>query len=182
MTHRWSPRPIALPTGRTGVRVVALALVVALTAVACNASGASPTPTPEPTAEVGSPIVGTPGASAAVPAATTGRTSTGWGEIWDAVPGAFPLPAGASAADLADGPFSGTYTTSSAAAPTADAIAAGLRAGGYGAVDAGSPAENGSVTIDAAGSAAACRVRVSVRPLGGLTAIEILYGSGCPAP
>jgi hypothetical protein len=184
MTHRRVPRRIALASASTGARAAALACAVVLAAAACTASGASPSPAPEATAVVALPVVATPGASAAAPPtnAAAGRTTTGWGEIWDAVPATFPLPAGVSAADLPDGPFSGTFTASAAAAATASAIADGLRAGGYPTVDAGAPAEDGSVTIDASGSAAGCRVQVSVRPLGGLTAIEILYGSGCPVP
>ena len=184
MTHRRVPRRIALASASTGARAAALACAVVLAAAACAAPGASPSPTPEPTAVVALPVVGTPGASAAAPStnAAAGKTTTGWGEIWDAVPATFPLPAGVSAADLPDGPFSGTYTASAAAAAAAAAIADGMRAGGYLTVDAGSPAENGSVTIDATGSAAGCRVQVTVKPLGGLTAIEILYGSACPAP
>ena len=103
-----------------------------------------------------------------------------WGEIWDALPASFPLPAGASPADLPEGPFSGTYTTSAAAAATADAIVSGLAARGYRPVDRSGPTEAGGVTIDATGSAAGCRVRVNVVPLGGLTAIEVLYGTACP--
>jgi hypothetical protein len=181
MTHR-APARNGRPSTSAGIRAAVVACAMALAVAGCTASSASPSPTPEPTVVVSSPVVGTPRPSSAAPSAAIGRTATAWGEIWDAVPAAFPVPAGASTADLPDGPFSGTYTTSTAAAATASAIADGLRAGGYPTVDAGSSAEDGSVTIDAMGSAAGCRVQVSVRPLGGLTAIEILYGSGCPAP
>jgi len=188
MTRRPTPpisRLARSSSACAGLRAATIACAVALGVAACSASGASPSPTPEPTAVVASPAVGTPGVSGATPsgtAAATGRSATAWGEIWDALPAAFPLPAGASHADLSDGPFSGTYTVAAAAAATASGIADGLRGGGYPTVNAGSPAEDGSVTIDATGSAAGCRVQVSVRPLGGLTAIEILYGSACPAP
>ena len=185
MTDRWTAC-IARRSACVGIQAATIACAVALGVAACSASGASPSPTLEPTAAIASPAVATPGrsaaASSAAPSASASRTTTGWGEIWDAVPATFPVPAGASAADLPDGPFSGTYTTAAKAAATASAIADGLGAGGYPTVDAGSPAEDGSVTIDATGSAAACRVQVTVRPLGGLTAIEILYGSACPAP
>jgi hypothetical protein len=185
MTHR----RIARPSVRVGVRAATFACAVALSVAACSATGASPSPTPEPTAAVAPPIVATPGASsgsalasAATASAPAGRTTTAWGEIWDAIPAAFPLPSGSSQADLPDGPLSGAYSTPAAIADTATAIADGLRAGGYRTVNAGTPAEDGSVTIDAVGSAAGCRVQVTVLPLGGLTAIEVLYGSACPAP
>jgi hypothetical protein len=185
MTHRWTAK-IARPSACAGIRAATIACTVALAAAACTASGASPSPTPEPTAAIASPAIATPGASvapsSAAPSTPASRTATAWGEIWDAVPAAFPVPAGASAADLPDGPFSGTFTTAAPVAATASAIADGLRVGGYLTVNAGSPAEDGSVTIDATGAAAGCRVQVTVKPLGGLTAIEVLYGSGCPAP
>jgi len=183
---RWTAS-IACTWGCAALRAATIACVVALGVAACSASGASPSPTPEPTAVIASPAVATPGPSgaasaSATPSASASRTATAWGEIWDAVPAAFLLPAGASAADLPDGPFSGTFTTAAPAAATASAIADGLRAGDYPTVNAGSPAEDGSVTVDATGTAAGCRVQVTVKPLGGLTAIEVLYGSACPAP
>ncbi len=165
------------PRGPIGVATTAVLAI--LVATACTAGGASPSPTPEPTAELGSPVVGTPAGSGA-PSEAPGRTTTDWGVIWDAVPASFPLPSGVAPADLPDGPVSGTYTTSTAASATADAIATGLRAGGYSTVVVSGPTEAGEVTIDAVGSDAGCRIRATVRPLGGLTAIVVLYGSGCP--
>ncbi len=186
MTHRSAAGPGSARAGRAAggggaaVRTAVLATLIALAVAACTATGASPSPTVEPTAELASPLVATPGGSPAAPSGTPGRTTTAWGEIWDALPASFPLPAGASPADLPEGPFSGTYTTSAAAAATADAIVSGLAARGYRPVDRSGPTEAGGVTIDATGSAAGCRVRVNVVPLGGLTAIEVLYGTACP--
>ena len=151
----------------------------------CMAGGASPSPTVEPTAVIASPVVATPasggsGAPSGAPAAAPTRTTTEWGEIWDAVPSSFPVPPDATRADLPDGPFSGTYTTATASAAVTDAMATALRGGGYSTVTVTGPMEGGAVTIEADGAAAGCRVRATVRPLGALTAIEILYGSACP--
>ncbi|MEI8333798.1 MAG: hypothetical protein WCH74_08080 [Chloroflexota bacterium] len=166
-----------------GQILVAAASLLAL--AGCVGGGASPSPTVEPTAVIASPLVATPvagGSSApsATPAATPARTTTDWGEIWDALPPAFPVPPDAQPADLAEGPFSGTYTTATASAAVADAMATALRGGGYSAVTVTGPMEGGTVTIEATGAGAGCRVRATVRPLGGLTAIEVLYGSACP--
>jgi len=173
---RWGmgrcPRPIAV------VAAMALATLVG----GCVGSGSSPSSTAEPTAVVGSPAVATPagGGSNAAPGGTPTRTTTEWGEIWDAVPPSFPLPSDAKPAELPDGPFSGSYTTSIASATVADAMATTLRGGGYGTVTVTGPMEAGAMTIDATGAEAGCRVRATVRALGALTAIEILYGSACP--
>lgn len=158
---------------------LALASAAILAVAACTADGASPSPTPEPTAELGTPVVATPAGSGA-PAATPGRTMTAWGEIWDAVPASFPLPADASPGELPGEAASGAFSTSTSVASAAETVAAGLRADGYSKVDVGTPAEDGAVTIDSVGSDPRCRVRATVRPLGGLTAIVVLYGSGCP--
>ena len=65
-----------------------------------------------------------------------------------------------------------------------DAVAEQARAGllqaGYSIEALSGPAEDGSTAIDATGADPACRVRVTVRPFGGLTLVTILYGAGCP--
>ncbi len=162
-----------------------LVAAVSVALAGCAVGGASPSPTVEPTAVIASPVVATPaqggsGAPSDAPAATPTRTTTEWGEIWDAVPSSFPVPSDATPADLPDGPFSGTYTTSTTSAQVADTMATALRGGGYSTVAVTGPMEGGAVTIEADGTAAGCRVRATVRPLGALTAIEILYGSACP--
>jgi len=178
--------PRAASRGRRaswGPILVAAASVLVL--AGCTAGGASPSPTVEPTAVIASPVVATPaqggsGAPSGAPAATPTRTTTEWGEIWDAVPASFPVPSDATRADLPAGPFSGTYTTATASAAVTDAMATALRGGGYSTVTVTGPMEGGAVTIEADGAAAGCRVQATVRPLGALTAIEILYGSACP--
>ncbi len=168
-----------------GAVVAGLVLVTALSAVTgCSAPAASPSPTAVPTSVIASPAISSPTAggtpvATSGPSASAGTTSTDWGEIRDAVPAGFPLPPGAEPADLPDGPFSGTYTTSTPAAGAADAVRAGLIAAGYTNVGS-SGTETGEIAIDATGAVAGCRVRVTVRPLGALTAVEVLYGAACP--
>jgi hypothetical protein len=161
-----------------------LTMAVALAGAGCAAAGTSPTPTAVPTSVVGSPAVSSvaPSApSAPTPASpSAGTTQTDWGEIRDALPAAFPLPPGAEPSDLPDGPYSGAFTTTTPAAGVATAVEAGLRDAGWTGVTVSGPTEAGEVTIDATGATAGCRARVSVRPLGGLAAIVVLYGAACP--
>jgi hypothetical protein len=172
---------------RRDSRVLVVGAVLSAVAAAiagCAAAGTSPSPTAVATSVVGSPAVSsvapsTPSASTpATPSA--GTTQTDWGEIRDALPVAFPLPPGAEPADLPEGPNSGAFTTETPAAGAATAVEAGLRDAGWADVTASGPTEAGEVTIEASGAAAGCRVRVSVRPFGGLTAIVVLYGASCP--
>jgi hypothetical protein len=107
-------------------------------------------------------------------------TITDWGTIRDAVPAGFPLPPGAEPADLPEGPYSGAFTVATPAAAAATGLEAALRDAGWTDVTASGPTEAGEVTIDATGSPDGCRARVSVRPLGGLTAVVVLYGAACP--
>ena len=164
--------------------VGAVLLAVAAAIAGCTAAGTSPSPTAVATSVVGSPAVSSVAPSA--PSASTpatppaGTTQTDWGEIRDALPVAFPLPPGAEPADLPEGPYSGAFTMTTPAAGAATAVEAGLRDAGWTDVTISGPTEAGEVTIDATGATAGCRARVSVRPLGGLTAIVVLYGAACP--
>jgi hypothetical protein len=169
-------------TGR--LRASGLLLAAAVAVAGCTGAGATPSPTAVPTSVVGPPAVSTAAPTsppASVPASpSAGTTQTDWGEIRDALPAGFPLPPGAEPSDLAEGPYSGAFTTTTPAAGAAAAIEAGLRDAGWIDVNSSGPTEAGEVTIDAIGAAAGCRARVSVRPLGGLTAIVVLYGAACP--
>jgi hypothetical protein len=162
----------------------AVPLAVAAAFAGCAAAGTSSSPTAVPTSVVGSPAVSSvaPDApSASTPASpSAGTTQTDWGEIRDALPAAFPLPPGAEPSDLPEGPYSGAFTTTTPAAGAATAVEAGLRDAGWTDVTISGPTEAGEVTIDGTGAAAGCRARVSIRPLGGLTAIVVLYGAACP--
>ncbi len=172
-------------------RVAWCVLVAASAAVlaGCVSVGSSASPTPVVSSGLASPAASTPGASAAAsapasagPGASSGAvTITDWGTIHDAVPAGFPLPPGAEPADLPEGPYSGAFTVGTSAADAAATVESGLRDAGWTDVTASGPTEAGEITIDAAtGSSAGCRARVSVRPLGGLTAVVVLYGAACP--
>jgi hypothetical protein len=175
-----------LPRGRTLTPI--LPTIAATLLVAACTAAATPAPTAPPTGAIATPVVATPAPASLGPAASvapspspTGTTSTDFGAIRDAVPPSFPLPPDLQPADLPDGAFSGTYSTPTASGAVATAIAAGLQAEGWTAVTTSGPTEAGEVTIDATGTAAGCRSRVTVGPLGGLTMVKVLYGATCPA-
>jgi hypothetical protein len=166
------------------LRATGLLLAAAVAVAGCTGAGATASPTATPTGAVASPVA-SPAAPTALPASvpaspSAGTTQTDWGVIRDALPAGFPLPPGAEPSDLPEGPYSGAFTTTTPAAGAATAIEAGLRDAGWIDVSSSGPTEAGEVTIDATGAAAGCRARVSVRPLGGLTAIVVLYGASCP--
>ena len=175
-----------LPRRRTPAPIIAAA-AAALVLAACTAA-ATPAPTVPPTGAISTPVVATPAPASLGPAASiapspsaAGTTSTDFGAIRDAVPPTFPLPPDLQPADLPDGAFSGTYSTPTASGAVATAISAGLEFAGWTAVTTSGPTEAGEVTIDATGTAAGCRTRVTVGPLGGLTVVKVLYGATCPA-
>ena len=164
--------------------IFAAAVASAVAVAACTAAGTSPSPTAVATSGVGSPAVSTVAPSlqstSAGSTASAGTTRTDWDEIRDALPAGFPLPPGAEPADLPEGPYSGAFTTATPTAGAATAVEAGLRDAGWAGITVSGPTEAGEVTIDATGVTAGCRARVTVRPLGGLTAIVVLYGAACP--
>lgn len=162
-----------------------LGLLVGL--AACTAA-ATPSPSTQPpsSAMASAP----PGESERASAeATTRRSSTArvvtvaWGPIWDAVPASLPLPTGTTRANPGDpsiGIASGIYTTPLQPGAAIDTIKAAATRAGY-SIEGISSGEDGSVALSLDGPAA-CRVMVTVKPLGSVRFLSVYYGADCPRP
>jgi len=168
------------PIERLGPRLgIGLAVIVAFVMAACSSAGSSASP---------SPSVQPAGTSAASPAGVTSsgsptsQTDTAWGRIWDTLPSSFPkIPGSRPSEETATGPASATLVIDgNVARLVATAMVTDLKAAGFPTAGLGSPLEDGSYTLDATGPTAGCKVQVTVRPMGGMTAVIILYGASCP--
>ena len=115
--------------------------------------------------------------------AATGQTDTEWGRIWDTVPADFPRFAGTTSAEEgATGPASANLAVPGNVAATAAPWMAGqLKDRGYTVDGDTSALEDGSFVLDARRDPG-CRVGVTIAPKGGITAVTVLYGAGCPKP
>jgi hypothetical protein len=167
--------------------LLGIAVVVAACGAAATATPGRPSPAPPTAIPTGRPSLPAPtevpGGDGETPAPTPGTFETAWGEAWDALPPAFPVPSDARPAepgDPAGGPASGTFTTEQAPDRVVALLQAGLAAAGYSTEALSGPAEDGALVVDSVGRDPACRVQATVRPLGGLTMISILYGAACP--
>lgn len=184
MPHRaW--RPLLIPFAA----LAALALVAACGGAAsprlspsaepstpAATGSATSEPTPAPPTEV-------PGGADRTPPPAPGTIETAWGEAWDALPAGFPVPADASPADPgdpADGPVSGAFVTERAPERVVEDVQTGLATAGFTTEALSGPAEDGSLVVDSVGRDPACRIQTTVRPLGGVTMITVLYGAACP--
>jgi hypothetical protein len=171
------------------------AAVLALVLAACG-GGATPSPsaatsdpsvtaapaTPSATASAPTPT-DIPGGSDRTPGPEPGTIETSWGTAWETLPDGFPLPPGLTPAepgDPAEEPSSGAFVVERAVDDVAEQARAALDGAGYSIEALGGPAEDGSLVIDAVGQDPACRIRVTVRPLGGLTLVSVLFGAACP--
>ena len=175
------------------VALIAAALLATLTACGGAAGTAAPsgaptrlppaaTSTPEATATPAAPTI-VPGGDDRTPAPVPGTIETSWGTAWEALPAGFPLPPGtvpAEPGDPADELSSGAFVVERSVDAVAEQVRTGLIEAGYSIEALGGPAEDGSLVVDAAGQDPACRVRVTVRPLGGLTLVSVLLGAACP--
>lgn len=183
-------RPLAHLPGRA---VLAIALVTAI-AAACGAAASSAGPTAPPTQPATTPVptaaaptdpapTKVPGGDGATPAPLPGTIETSWGTAWESLPAGFPLPPGLSPAepgDPADELSSGAFVVERDVDEVAEQARAALDGAGYSIEALGGPAEDGSLVVDAVGQDPACRIRVTVRPLGGLTLVSVLFGAACP--
>jgi hypothetical protein len=171
-------------------RRLALGIVlVAVLAAACGGSGptATPsmTPAPSPPAAASpTPPAPTdvPGSGGVTPAPPPDTFRTAWGAAWDTLPPGYPVPADAQPAepgDPADGPVSGAFVVQRAPAAVVEDVQAGLAVAGYSTEALSGPSEDGALVVDSVGLDPACRVQTTVRPLGGLTMITVLFGAAC---
>lgn len=171
-------------------------LAIALAVVACgsttpsaspSASGGGPTsavpttstgatdPAPEPTLEP------TPAATA-VPA--EGQTDTEWGRIWDTLPAGFPVFPGATPSEeAATGPASAVYVVEGS---KPDQIATWYQQAfevvAFHTDSLSGPFEDGGYILESSGDDPACRVSLTIAPLGGIVGLTLLYGAACPHP
>lgn len=137
------------------------------TAVAPSPTGPSPTPLASPAPALPSPSL-------------PSQTETAWGRIWDAVPGTFPLPAGATPTEP-DEPVSAAFDVPAAADEVAIGMQGALELASYSTESMSGPDESGAYVIDSVGPESLdCRVQSTVAPLGGLTRLTIRYGAACP--
>lgn len=165
---------MALMTDR---RLVGPGLVVALVLGSCNAAVPSPPRTETPVSSASA------SSSASSGAGEAGQTDTDWGRIWDALPEAFPIFPGATAADdAAVEPASGTFALEDAdPRAVASWMQTELERAAYRTEALNGPFEDGSYILELVG-AGQCRIDVAVGPLGGLVAVTVRYGAACPSP
>jgi hypothetical protein len=162
---------------------IALLLVSIIAITGCGSSNPSPSSTPTPS----SPSSVAPSeVPETLPPATLGpllegQTDTDWGRLWDTLPTGFPLYPGATRSDEAqEGPSSGVYVVEGDPETIATWFQDQLEIAAFSTESLSGPLEDGSYELDSIGQDVACRVRVTIAPLGGLTALTVFYGAGCP--
>lgn len=165
------------------IRRLTVLAVLALVVAACGSSGASASLGASPTASL-VPAATSSSAAGASATAATGQTDTSWGRIWDTLPSGFPAIAGSTRADeVATEPASATLSVDGIVAQSvATTTESSLKAAGYRTDALSGPLEDGTYTLEMAGSNAGCRIMLTAKPTGGVTTVTILYGSTCPAP
>jgi hypothetical protein len=160
-------------------------VLVAILAVIAMFAGCGPTPRTS-----GAPSSAPPGsagastdASAPAPSAAVGtQTDTAWGRIWDNVPPGFPRYPGSSVADdTSPEPVSATYAVAGGGDPAqiASWMQAALETAAFSTEALSGPLEDGSFVLDSVGDGG-CRIRVEIKPMGGLTFVTVRYGAACP--
>ena len=154
-------------------------------ALAVFAAGCGPTPnTQAPARSPGSSIGLTPvpgGPASPVVGATIGpptTTETEFGTIFDALPPSFPKLLGQEPAETGAGPTSGSFAANMSVADARKIIEVSLVAQGW-TVAVGSPLEDGSVVLEAKGTAG-CKAEVRFTPRSGTVMMSVLYGAACP--
>ena len=162
----------------TRPRLLTALLPIVLVVVACGSgsSGGAATSATGPSASLAS----APSDSAPSGSSEITQTDTPWGRIWDAVPAGFPrFPASTPAADASAAPSSARFAVEGG---DPEEIAAWLQPAletAHFRTDVAGPLEDGSITIDMVG-AGECRGQTTIKPLGDMTFITVLYGAGCP--
>lgn len=146
--------------------------------VACG-STTSPSPSASAGPTDGPSITPVPGAPSRPPASNLpSTTNTEFGRIWDELPTSFPkLPAQAPT-DLGSA-TSGTFVVNGNASALATRMRGLLEQQGW-AVDVGSPLEDGSIVLEAAGTAEGCKSEVRFTPASGTVVVAVLLAAACP--
>jgi hypothetical protein len=162
-------------------------LTIPALVVACTSGSATTGPSgaaassPSAAASAGASPA-TAGSPSSLPSPTASRptqSDTAWGRIWDAVPPGFPTPAGGIPAQ-ADAPASAAFDVDTPADAVATALQQAMEMAGYSTEALSGPLEDGSRVLDSTGEPAGCRVQTTIAPLGSLTRVTVLYGTGCP--
>ena len=162
-------------------------VLVALVAATVMFAGCGPTPTTSGTPAATAPGAPSAGASAeasppAPSIAVVTQTDTEWGRIWDNVPSGFPRYPGSSVADdTSPEPVSATYAVAGGGDPEqiASWMQAALETATFSTEALSGPLEDGSFVLDSVGDGG-CRIRVEIKPMGGLTFVTVRYGAACP--
>ncbi len=161
--------------------VPSLIVIAIFVLAACGSTGPSGNPgsaaPPAPSTAVSSTASTAPSA-----ASRANQTDTEWGRIWDTLPGRFPEIPGARPSDeVSPEPASATFVIAGDVARlAAKAMVTQLASAGYPTAGLGTPLEDGSYVLDATGPTEGCKLRVTVKPMGGETLLTILYGAACP--
>ncbi len=172
------------------VRRVRLAglLSIAIAVAACGSTAPSPsapaaatgTAAAPASAEASAPAETAPNGATVPPA--EGQTDTDWGRIWDTLPSGFPTyPGAVLSEEAATGPASAVYVVEGGEpAKIATWFQQALETAGYSTDAPSGPMEDGSYVLDSSGEDPACRLSVTIAPLGGTTSLTVLYGAACP--
>jgi hypothetical protein len=172
------------------VRLAGL-LVLSLVAVACGPTSVSPTasvtathtavatPSVVASGPASDPAEPTPGAT---PRPSAGQTDTAWGRIWDSLPSGFPMYPGATPSDeTAIEPATAVYVVDDAeASALATWFQDAFEKAAYHTDALSGPFEDGGYLLESSGDDPACRVSLTIAPLGGTTSLTVLYGAVCP--
>lgn len=173
-----TPRELRL----AGLLSVALAVAACGSTSPTPSSVASPTVAAAPTtsAEASEPAESAPVEATAGP--VEGQTDTEWGRIWDSLPSGFPKYPGATLSDeAATGPASAVYVVEGGEpAAIATWFQQAFETATYSTDALSGPLEDGSYVLDSSGQDPACRLSVTIAPLGGTTSLTVMYGASCP--
>jgi len=170
------------------------AFLVALAVIACGSTApsaspsapggdpgsASPTTTTEATEPAAEPTIEPTPAATAPPA--EGQTDTEWGRIWDTPPAGFPVFPGATPSEeTATGPASAVYVVEGSGP---DQIATwyqqAFELAAFHTDSLSGPFEDGGYVLESSGDDPACRLSLTIAPLGGTVSLTLLYGAACP--
>jgi hypothetical protein len=185
-----SIRRPTLPVHASGpVVVVAAILAAALAACGSGPTSTRPSTPPAPSATTASSptadLTPVPGGSSdagptPVPSGAVGRTQIEWGEIWDALPAAFPVYPGAEPTITREEPASGEFSVPAGPDEVATWMQSALETATYSTESLEGPLEDGSLTLNSVGDDPDCRVQVTIKPLSGTTYMGVRLASACP--
>src|SRR4051812_21872987 len=176
--------PVTVPRRRVASLLRSVAAIGLTCALAACSSTVSPSPSARPSASsrpsaAAPSLTPVPGGRSPTPAPSLPTTSqTEFGRIWDAVPKTFPKLTGQSESEIGTA-ASGQFVVNGEVPGLVQEMRTDLTELGW-TVDVGSPLEDGSVVIEARGTATGCTAEVRFEPHSGTVALTVLYGASCP--